>query len=708
MDFWPFAEPDNLGGFFALVPGQFPLYAWLAVVAGCLLIAFLAWQVCHRINSRLSRAGGAIRDSEARSRAVVDAMLDAHLIVDSKGIVSSFNPAAEETFGWPAAEIIGQPLSLLVNDGGLAARQNWKKRSEWMTALPRTRRRWVHPRAGRRRDGSVFPLEIAISDFSVDGKKLFSCTLRDLSERWDQEARLRRLAAAIECAGDAIAIMGPDQRIQYVNAQYERQTGYLRDEVLGQKPGHGASADEAYADIWAAVGQGSAWTGQVHSRHRDGSSYDEELTVTPVLDASGKLSAYVAVLRDVTRRKEAELERQRLAEALQHCADSIEIIDTQGRIVYLNAACEASTGQRLAEVRGSRPEALRDFGADAASYEDMMRTAFRGGRPWSGTLKLITQDGELREEDTTVSPMRDERDRITGYIVVKRDAAERRRLETQAQQREKLQTIGEIAGGIAAGIGDPLRTTGERLRLLERAFGSLDALLADLGALAADSRPVPPATLAGCLQSADVDFLRREIRSTLTQSGESLERVTGIVDAMREIASTSAGNEKAATDLNRAIRSTITVATAEWEPVAELRTDLDPRLPPVRCVVGDISLVLLDLLVTCAGAIAAGNASGLRGKGVIAVSTRHAGDWAEIRIGHTGHGLAPEARRALTDRRVGPANPAMAMAQDVIVRKHGGSIALDTDGTERHGLVAAFVIRLPLEAGAGSSRTAAA
>ncbi|QOJ32295.1 MAG: PAS domain S-box protein [Gammaproteobacteria bacterium] len=707
MDFWRFADQDSLGGIIALIPSLARSPAWLVAIAGCLLLAFLVWRTIRALQARLTRAGTAVRDGEARNRAVVDAMLDAHLVVDRRGIVSSFNPAAEEVFGWPAAEIIGQPVSLLINDGGLAARQDWNQRSDWMAAQPRTRRRWVHPRAGRRRDGTLFPLEISISDFSVDGRQLFSCTIRDLSARWDQEARLRRLAAAIECAGDAIAIMGADQRMQYVNAQYERQTGYLRDEVLGQKPGHGGDADEVYAGIRDAVGQGCAWTGRVRSHRRDGSSYDEELTVTPVLDAGGALSAYVAVLRDVTRRIEADLERHRLAEALRHCADSIEIIDAQGRIVYLNAACEASTGQRLDEVRGSRPEALRDFGADAASYEDMLNTVFRGGRAWSGTLKVITADGELREEDTTVSPMRDDRDRITGYIVVKRDAAERRRLEAQARQRDKLHTIGEIAGGIATGIGDPLRAIGERLQRLERAFGGLDALLADLTALAGDSRPVPPATLAGCLQRADADFLRREIRGMLAQSGEGLERVAGIVEAMREIAGTSHGDEKTAADLNRTIRSTVTVATAEWEPVAELHADLDPRLPPVRCVVADISLMLLDLLVTCAGAIAAGNAGGLRGKGIITVGTRHLGDWAEIRIGHTGHGLSPEARRALFDRRVGPENPVLAMAHEVVVQKHGGSITLDTGGAAHHGVVAEFIIRLPLEAGAGSSRTAA-
>jgi PAS domain S-box-containing protein len=678
----------------------------IPLTAGCVVFLLAAYWLASVIDGRLAEAGDAVRNSEARNRAVIETMLDAHLITDRAGIVRAFNPAAEATFGWTAAAIIGQPVSLLINDGGEARRQDWGQRSDRLNALPSARRRWVYPEGGQRKDGGTFPLELAVSPFSVDGNELFSCTVRDLSERWEWEAQLRRLATAIECAGDAITIMGPDMSIQYVNAQYERQSGYSRDEVMGKKPDRGASSGDVYAEIWATVGQGRSWTGQVRTRRRDGSICDEELTVTPVLDSHGAVSALVAVMRDVTRRLEAELERRRLAEALQHCTDSIEILDAQGRIVYVNAAYEAGNGQRLADIRGSRPEALLDFAAAAESYEDMMRTAYRGGRPWSGMLKSLTPAGEVREEDVTVSPMRDDRGQVTGYVVVKRDTTERRRLEAQARQRQKLHSIGEIADGIAREISQPLRALGENLRFLGKSLGSLDALVAELEEIAGGGASVPAATLAGCLQNADADFLRREMRRALDQSSDGLGRVSGIVDAMREVA--SASDEKAPTDLNQAIRSTITVSTAEWEPVAEVRADLDPALPPVRCVVADISLVVLDLLVTCAGAIAAGNAGGIRGKGVIAVSTRHIENCVELRIGHTGHGLRPESRHALFERRGGGENSAMALAHDIIVQKHGGSIALDTDSVDRSGLVAAFVVRLPLEPVAGASRTVAA
>jgi PAS domain S-box-containing protein len=570
--------------------------------------------------------------------------------------------------------------------------------------MPVTRRRWVYPHGGTRKDGSRFPIEVAISPFQVDGDQYFSCAVRDLTANWAAEARLRRLAAAIEQAGDAIAIMDADQRIQYVNPQYEKQTGSTQDEVLGRRPASGASDDGVYADMWATVGQGRTWTGQVRSRRRDGAVRDEELTVTPVFDGTASISGYVAVMRDITKRLEADLERRQLAEALQHCTDSIEILDSQGRIVYVNAAFEASNGQRLADIRGSRPEALTDFGPAADRYEDMMRTAYRGGRPWSGTLKSLSADGGTREEDVTVSPLRDDRGQVSGYVVVKRDTTDRRRLESQIRQRQKLESIGQLADGIAHELNAPIQLVDDNLRFLRESFGELDRLLAEFAGLGKRSNAVPPSAIAGCLQKADVEFLQREIGRALDQSGDGLHRMAGIVRAMRDMSYSSP--EKAPVDLNRAIQNTITVSTNEWQHVAEIQTSFDPALPPVVCMPGDVSLVLLGLLVNAAHAISETNRSGIRGKGVITVSTHRLNEFAEIRIGDTGRGVPPEARRRLFDPQAAPgtAGHDLSMAHEVIVNQHGGTIALDSEP----GKGATFIIRLPIAAAASVGAIAAA
>lgn len=676
----------------------------MALIGGCVLFLVAAYWLGTVIDARLSEAGDALRNSEARNRAVIETMLDGHLITDYNGKIKSFNPAAEQIFGWSAAEVIGRSVQTLVSEASARPTASWPERGARTLALPASRRRWVYAEGGLRKDGSRFPVELAINPFEVAGNQYFSAVIRDLSDHWQAEAKLHRLAAAIEQAGDAIAILDAEHRIQYVNPQYERQTGLAADQIVGKIPASGASESDVYAEIWDTVGQGRKWTGQVRSRRGNGDYCEEELTVAPVCDSRGKVTAYVAVMRDVTRRLEGELERRRLAEALQHCTDSIEILDAQGRIVYVNAAFETSTGQRLVEIRGSRPEALSDFTMAEASYQDMLRTAYRGGRPWSGTLKSLSLSGDLREEDVTVSPMRDDSGTLTGYVVVKRDTTDRRRLEAQTQQKQKLESIGQLADGIASELSRPMQQLADHVRFLRDSFVHLDQLLVDLASLVERREAIPAAVLGGVMQSADVDFLRREISDALDHSGGGVQQMTEIVNAMRAIS--YSGRERTMVDLNRTIQSTITISSSEWRSVAEIRSDFDPYLPPVRCAPGDVSLVLLNLLVNSAQSIAASNPSGIRGKGIITVSTRWLDKWAEIRVERSGNTVSPEQRQQLFDPAAAgvSADPVMALAHDIIATRHGGSIALEAEP----GRSTAFILRLPIAGEATTSSTAAA
>jgi PAS domain S-box-containing protein len=674
----------------------------LPLIAGCVLFIVTAYWMGSLVDGRLAEAGAAVRRNEAQHRAVIETMLDAHLVMDRNNRVTSFNPAAEAVFGWSAAEIVGEPVSRLFNSSHLAGEREWPAPPAESLALGRARRRWVRPGGGRRKDGSAFPVEIAASPFQLDGEWLTSCAIRDLSGSWDAELRMRRLAAAVEQAGDAICILGADRRIEYVNPQYERQTGFPAEQVVGATPSRSAGDDSVFADIWDTVGRGRAWSGPLLTRRRDGRVMNEELSLTPVLDNAGVVSGYVAVMRDVTRRLEADLERRRLGQALRHCQDSIEILDSQGQIVYVNAAFEAATGQSLAEIRGSRPEALLDFSASGEAYDEMRRAA-RSGRPWSGTLKSVNLRGELREDEMTMSPMRDERGQVSGYVVVKRDITERRRAEGHAQQQQRLQSIGQLTDGIAHQLSGPIHSLVEHLDALAESICSLDRLLEVLEELAARPAPVAPATLAGCLQSADAAYLRREIGDILAHSTTAAGEVEGIVQAMHEISHTS--SERTAVDLNRAIRSVVTVTASEWKPVAEVRTELDPELPAVSCMAAEIGQVLLSLLVNATQAIAGADGTGIRGKGVITIATRPVQGGVEIRVSDTG-GVDREARERIFDRRAPKdgSRLGLALAHEIVTARHGGTMTLE----DAAGRGVTFTLVLPLAPPERASATAAA
>jgi signal transduction histidine kinase len=156
--------------------------------------------------------------------------------------------------------------------------------------------------------------------------------------------------------------------------------------------------------------------------------------------------------------------------------------------------------------------------------------------------------------------------------------------------------------------------------------------------------------------------------------------------------------EKTATDLNRAIQSTITVASNEWKYVADIEMDLDTNLPPVHCSPAEFNQVVLNIVVNAAHAIGDVVGDGGKGKGKIRVRTRADGEWAVIEISDTGAGMPPHVQQRIfepffTTKEVGKGTgQGLAIAHNVIVDKHGGIIKVASAPAKG----TTFTIRLPI------------
>ena len=185
----------------------------------------------------------------------------------------------------------------------------------------------------------------------------------------------------------------------------------------------------------------------------------------------------------------------------------------------------------------------------------------------------------------------------------------------------------------------------------------------------------------------------------IRQSLEGTERVAKIVRAMKEFSHPGV-EEKTAIDLNRAIESTVTVSRNEWKYVAEVVTDLDPDLPLVRCLPGDLNQAVLNLVVNAAHAIekrreVERNVDQL---GHIAVSTRRVGDQVELRVADDGTGIPADVLPRIFDpffttKPVGKGTgQGLAITYSVVVEKHGGTIDVETES----GRGTTFILRLPL------------
>jgi len=330
---------------------------------------------------------------------------------------------------------------------------------------------------------------------------------------------------------------------------------------------------------------------------------------------------------------------------------------------------------------------------DAAGRDVVRQTTLATSKVWHGTYHVRLPSGAAAVLDACVSAIMDDDGDLTHYTSVMRDVTLKRISERDFARANKLEAIGQLAAGIAHEINTPVQYVGDNLNFIRDELGGLMTAMSGLSHLGS-SEP----EIRRILQTTDLSFLQEELPRAIDQSIEGCGRIATIVRAMKEFSHPSL--EKVPSDLNRAIQSTITVATNEWKYVADVSTNLDPQLPPVACQIGEINQVILNMLVNAAHAIAEVVGDGGRDKGRITVTTALAGQLAEIRITDTGAGIRPDHLDRIFDpffttKPVGcGTGQGLAIAHDVIVRKHQGSIRVES----QPGTGSTFIIRLPVEA----------
>lgn len=406
----------------------------------------------------------------------------------------------------------------------------------------------------------------------------------------------------------------------------------------------------------------------------------------------------VGVITDITRRKDAEQEAERRAERLDLAASAagIGVWDQDLR-----------TGQsywdpRMREIYGIDPAMPncaidRDLMARLCHPDDLVRvrtaihSALASANEFEAEYRVIRTDGTHRHVDCRAMIYRDPAGAPVRIVGITMDVTERNRLLQERQQAQRLEAIGQLAAGIAHEINTPTQYIGDNTRFVKEAFDGV------LGLLDLARRDPPPtrAELDAAWQAADGEYLRTEIPRAIDQSLEGINRVAGIVRAMRDFSHPA--SERTPHDLNRAIQSTLAVATNEWRYVADVATDLDPTLPRVPVMPGEFNQLVLNLVVNAAQAIAAVKPAGSGPKGRITVTTSLGGDHAVITVADDGCGMTPEVEKRIfepffTTKGVGEGTgQGLALAHNFVVR-HGGTISVDS----APGRGTLFTVRLPL------------
>ena len=311
----------------------------------------------------------ALLESEARTRAILDAAVDAIITIDEVGGVESMNPAAERLFGYPASEVVGQNVKMLMpqpyrdeHDGYL---ENY--RSTGQKKIIGIGREVV----GRRKDGSTFPMHLAVSELQLGSRRMFTGIARDITdirsairELEHSEARTR---AILDAAVDAILTIDPGGIVESLNPAAERLFGYPAHEVLGQNvkmlmPQPYRSEHDGYLNNYLTTGLKKiiGIGREVVGLRKDGSTFPMHLAVSEL--HLGDRRMFTGIARDITdlRLAISQLEdsEARTRTILETAVDAIITIDGRGLVESINPAAERLFGYPASEVVGQNVKIL--------------------------------------------------------------------------------------------------------------------------------------------------------------------------------------------------------------------------------------------------------------------------------------------------------------------------------------------------------------
>ena len=424
----------------------------------------------------------ALRDSEEKYRMLLDEIQDyAIFMLDPQGVVVSWNAGAERIKGYKADEIVGHNFSVFFPPEDI--KQGMPEKLVRITA---TNGRHEFQGMRVRKDGSRFLASIIFIALRDPAGNLrgFSEISRDLSESKESAAKYRGL---LEAAPDAMVVVDQSGEIVLLNVQAEKQFGYRRDELIGQKVKN--IIPQGFAERLIADGTRTATealaqqigTGiELIGRRKSGSEFPIEIMLSPLESTEGIL--VTAAIRDISVRKAAEKHlgqmEGRYRGLLEAAPDAMVVVNQGGDIVLLNVQAEKQFGYHRDELVGQKVKNIIPRGFAERLIADGTRTAAEALAQQIGTgieLNGLRKDGSEFPIEIMLSPL----ESTEGILVTAaiRDITTRKKTDAHVLELNRSnEELGQFAYVASHDLQEPLRMVASFTELLARRYkGKLDS-----------------------------------------------------------------------------------------------------------------------------------------------------------------------------------------------------------------------------------------
>ncbi len=564
----------------------------------------------------------------------------------------------------------------------------------------------------------------------IDPDRLAVTIKNALSEQALRE-QVKLFSAATIQSPLSIVITDPMGKIEYVNPSFTAVSGYTEEEAKGkgmQLLSSGKHNAKFYGRFWKTISSGKVWEGEFINRKKNGELFWEFATVSPITDHSGKISHFLGIKQDITQRKK---EKEALAESEKRFQELADLLpqpvfecDPRGMITYTNRLGFELFGYTnedfeqgvsclslFAPVERERVRQNIECRLKGVPFETHEYSALKSD---GTTFPILVFTSRIIRDGKTVG--------IRGIVL---DITARRQIEEKLQHlnqtleqkveertkelakthhqmvlQEKLASIGQLAAGLAHELNNPIN-------FVRINFAALQEDIEDLQSILESYRDAVKKieTLHGVDDNLkqlhrkegelSIDSLLEDIPKIFSESKNGFDRITTIIESMRNFSFRHAANEMVSFDINRGIRDTLVIARNEYRYYAEVETDLE-ELPPVPCNPEQINQVFLNLVINSAHAIASQRRSS---KGIIKIHSWHDNEHVYCSITDDGPGIPEDVMRRIFEPFFTTKEPGkgtglgLSISYDIIVQKHNGKI--EADCPPEGGTV--FTIMLPLK-----------
>jgi PAS domain S-box-containing protein len=380
-------------------------------------------------------------------KTLIDTAVDGIVTMDQRGVIQSFNPAAERLFGYTEDEAIDHNLKLLMPAEFQAELDDFLKNV--LTHGIGKANGIGQEVIGKRQDGSTFPVEFSFSEMMVNGERMFTLILRDITERKELQRTQKLYQTILQSSDDAIISKTLDGIITSWNPGAERIFGYRADEAIGQSMAlvvPERRMDEE-AEILAKIAQNKKVDHfETVRRRKDGSLIDVSVTISPVINKRGNVIGVSKIARDITARKQTDdalqFSSQLVNAIVDTIGDGIITIDEHGIVHLFNKAAEQIFGRTAAQAIGQPLTLLMPLRYRDGHRAGLARMRAGGARRVNSSVEVHGLRADRSEFPLELALTELRTAGKTMFVGSLRDITERQRLWTAlADERRRLSDV---------------------------------------------------------------------------------------------------------------------------------------------------------------------------------------------------------------------------------------------------------------------------